>query len=72
VNEEEVAKYEGLLEEALWRRGRGSDAATTTTLGAENPSSAVVKLISACVIGMSALMGILMVNWVLCQCHLVI
>jgi len=54
ANEEEVAKYEALFEELNGEEG--SDA-TTTTLGAEKPSSGGLKLIHACVIGMSVLMS---------------
>jgi hypothetical protein len=43
-----VAKFEALFEKINGKEGL--DAATTTTLGTENPSSAGIMLISTCAI----------------------
>ncbi len=61
VNEDEAAEYESLFND-LNEKGEVSDAATTATLGENNPSSGGLKLISACVFGASVLMSAIFVS----------
>ena len=60
VNSKRLSTYIALINDLFGEEEEVSDAATppTTTLGAENPSSGSLPLISsACVIGMSVLMS---------------